>query len=70
MALLSVPVSLRDVEEFLAERGIIVTFQTVAEWAAKFGLKFAHQLRCRSRGHFADKWQLDEMAVPDKETRQ
>ncbi len=54
------PLSLRDVEDFLAERGIIVTFQTVAEWAAKFGLKFAHQLRCRSRGHFADKWQLDD----------
>jgi len=50
----------------LAERGIIVTFQTVAEWAAKFGLKFAHQIRRRSRGDFADKWQLDEMVVTIK----
>ena len=40
--------------------GISVTFQTVAEWAAKFGLTFAHQLRRRARGHFADKWHLDE----------
>ena len=62
------PLSLRDVEDLLAERGITVTFQTVAEWAAKFGLKFAHQLRRRSRGHFADKWQLDEMAVTIKGT--
>jgi len=60
------PLSLRDVEYLLAERGIIVTFQTVAEWAAKFGLKFAHQFRRRSRGHFADKWQLDEMVVTIK----
>ena len=57
------PLIFRDVENLLAERGITVSFQTVAEWAAKFGLKFAHQLRRRSRGHFADKWQLDEMVV-------
>ncbi|TAA48883.1 IS6 family transposase [Shinella sp. JR1-6] len=57
------PLSLRDVEDLLAERGIDVSFQTVAEWATKFGLKFAHQLRRRSCGHFADKWHLDEMVV-------
>lgn len=50
----------------MAERGISVSFQTVAEWAAKFGLKFAHQLRRRSHGHFADKWQLAEMVVTIK----
>ena len=60
------PLSFRDVEDLLAERGIDVSFQTVAEWAAKFGLKFAHQLRRRSRGQFADKWQLDEMVVTIK----
>ena len=60
------PLSFRDVEDLLAERGIDVPFQTVSEWAAKFGLKFAHQLRRRSRGHFADKWQLDEMVVTIK----
>jgi putative transposase len=63
------PLSLRDVEDLLAERGISVTFQTVAERAAKFGLKFAHQLRRRARGHFADKWQLDEMVVTIKGER-
>ena len=57
------PLSLRDVEDLLAERGIDVSFQTVAEWATKFGLKFAHQLRRRFRGNFADKWHLDE-SVP------
>ncbi|QNQ64424.1 IS6 family transposase (plasmid) [Brucella sp. 6810] len=60
------PLSFRDVEDLLAERGIEVSFQTVSEWAAKFGLEFAHQLRRNSRGHFADKWQLDEMVVTIK----
>ncbi len=43
------PLSFRDVEDLLAERGINVSFQTVWEWAAKFGLKFAHQLRRLTR---------------------
>lgn len=60
------PLSLRDVENLLAERGIDVSFQTVAEWARKFGLKFAHQLRRLSRGSFADTWHLDEMVVSIK----
>jgi putative transposase len=37
--------SLRHVEDLLAERGIEVSFQTVSEWAAKFGRKYAHHLR-------------------------
>jgi putative transposase len=60
------PLSFRDVEDLLAERGIEVSFQTVSEWAAKFGVKFAYQLRRRSHGHFADKCQLDEMVVTIK----
>jgi len=60
------PLSLRGVEDLLAERGIDVSFPTVSQWAAKFGCEFAHQLRRRSRGHFADKWHLDEMVVSIK----
>ncbi|KFI24101.1 transposase, partial [Haematobacter missouriensis] len=60
------PLSLRDVEDLLAERGIDVSFQTVCEWTAKFGYQFADQLRRRSRGNFADKWHLDEMVVSIK----
>ncbi len=41
------PLSLRDVEDLLAEGGIHASFPTVAEWAAKFGLKFAHHLSRR-----------------------
>jgi len=60
------PLSLRDVEDLLAERGIVVSFQTVSEWAAKFARKFADHLRRRSRGKFADKWHRDEMVVSTK----
>ena len=35
------PLSLRHGEDLLAERGIEVSFQTVAEWAAKCGREYA-----------------------------
>ncbi|WP_442793002.1 IS6 family transposase [Rhizobium sp. SL86] len=57
------PLSLRHVEDLLAERGIQVSFQTVAEWAAKFGRQYARTIRQRSAGKLADKWHLDEMVV-------
>lgn len=60
------PLSLRHVEDLLAERGIEVSFQTVAEWAAKFGGEYARRIRRRSKGRFADKWHLDEMVVTIK----
>ena len=60
------PLGFRAVDDLLAGRGIAVSFQTVSQWAAKFGLKFAHQLLRRSRGQFAGKWQLDEMVVTIK----
>ena len=60
------PLSFRDVEDLLAERGIDVSFKTVSQLAVKFGLKFVHQLRLRSRGHFAEKWQFHEMVATIK----
>lgn len=60
------PLSLRHVEDLLAERGIEVSFQTVAEWAGKFGGEYARRIRRRSKGRFADKWHLDEMVVTIK----
>ena len=41
--------SLRDVEDLLAERGIDVTHETVHCWANKFGPTFAANIR-RARG--------------------
>ncbi len=33
--------SLRDVEDLLAERGITVTYETIRQWCATFGLEDA-----------------------------
>ena len=39
--------SLRDVEDLLAERGIIVSYEAIRLWCGKFGLDYARTLRRR-----------------------
>ena len=39
--------SYRDAEDLLAERGLDVSYQTVRQWALKFGPLFARELRRR-----------------------
>ena len=39
------PLGLRMVEELLAARGIIVSHETVRQWARKFGQPFANRIR-------------------------
>jgi putative transposase len=56
------PLSLRMVEEMLAARGIVVSHQTVRQWALKFGQAFANQIR-RMLPCAGDKWHLDEVVV-------
>jgi putative transposase len=34
--------SLRDIEELLFERGVIVSYETIRRWCDKFGKGFAH----------------------------
>lgn len=57
--------SLRDVEDLLAARGITVSYETVREWVARFGAQFAADIR-RDRPRPADKWHLDEVVIPIK----
>ena len=45
--------SFRDVEDLLAERGIIVSYETVRQWCGKFGPDYARQLK-RRRGRLGD----------------
>src|ERR687895_1363366 len=56
------PLSLRMVEEMLAARGIVVSHETVRQWALKFGREFANRLR-RRLPQAGDKWHLDEVAI-------
>ncbi len=54
--------SLRDVEDLLAERGITVSYEAIRLWCGKFGLDYARKLR-RRRGRLGDTWFLDEVFV-------
>ena len=54
--------SFRDVEDLLAERGIVVTHETVRQWCRKFGPDYARKLR-RRQGRLGDTWHLDELFV-------
>src|SRR5438270_11724192 len=56
------PLSLRMVEEMLAARGIIVSHETVRQWALKFGQAFANAIR-RRLPRVGDKWHLDEVVT-------
>ena len=56
------PLGLRMVEEMLAARGIIVSHETVRQWARKFGQGFANQIHRRLPGA-GDKWHLDEVVL-------
>jgi transposase len=52
--------SLRDVEDLLDERGIIVSYETVRRWVNHFGPRIAAELRKRRPRPHAS-WYLDEM---------
>ena len=52
--------SLREVELILAERGIVVSHESIRQWCLKFGSGFARRLR-RRRPKPGDTWHLDEV---------
>ena len=56
------PLSFRDVEDLLAERGIDVSYETVRRWSVTFGQAYARKLR-QTRPRPDGRWHLDEMFV-------
>ena len=54
--------SFRDVEDLLAERGIIVSYQTIRSWCNKFGPAYARSIKKR-RGSIGDTWYMDEVYI-------
>jgi len=52
--------SFRDVEEMLAMRGVVLSYETVREWCLKFGQTYANGLRHKSPRP-GDTWHLDEV---------
>jgi transposase-like protein len=56
------PLSFREVQEMMAQRGIVVSHETVRQWCAKFGHTYASGLR-RRQPRPGDKWHLDEVFI-------
>ncbi len=55
--------STADVEDLLAERGVIVSREAIRLWVNRFGAHFAACFR-RGRPHPNDKWHIDEVVIP------
>ena len=62
-------VSLRDVEDVLAKRGVVVSYEIVRRWSKKFGPNYARRLKKR-HGRLGDTWFLDEVCVTINGQRQ
>ncbi len=56
------PLSFREVEELMFERGVLVSYETIRRWYAKFGQAYADGLR-RRRPRPGDQWHLDEVFI-------
>ena len=52
--------SFRDIEDLLAERGVIVSYETVRRWSLKFGPCYRRSLK-RREGRLGDIWHVDEV---------
>jgi putative transposase len=61
------PLSLRNVEDLLHERGIDICHETVRHWVDRFGTHFAHKIRKRRSERMRQspqwQWHLDEVFV-------
>ncbi len=54
--------SFRDVEDLLAERGILVSYEAIRYWCRKFGPAYSRTLR-RKQGRLGDIWHVDELFI-------
>jgi len=54
--------SFRDVEELLAARGIVVSYEAIRRWCLKFGQTYAKLLK-KAQGNLGDQWFLDEVFI-------
>jgi putative transposase len=54
--------SLRDVEDLLAQRGIAVSYETIRWWCHRFGPQYARTLK-RGQRTKGDNWFMDEVFV-------
>ncbi|GAA3773280.1 hypothetical protein GCM10022206_09870 [Streptomyces chiangmaiensis] len=56
------PLSFREAEELMLERGVVVSYETIRRWCATFDQAYAGALR-RRQPQPGDKWHLDEVFI-------
>ncbi|MFI6062244.1 IS6 family transposase [Streptomyces sp. NPDC051286] len=56
------PLSFREVEELMLQRGVIASYETIRRWCLKFGQSYANALR-RRRPRPGDTRHLDEVFI-------
>ena len=54
--------SFRDVEDILAQRGVIVSYESVRRWCLKFGPGYRRSPK-RREGRLGDIWHVDEVFI-------
>ena len=54
--------SFRDIEDLLAQRGIMVSYESVRRWCLKFGPGYRRSLK-RREGRLGDIWHVDEVFI-------
>ena len=52
----------RDIEDILAQRGILVSYESIRQWCIKFGPKYARRLKRKHQG-YGDTFYIDEVFV-------
>ena len=60
--------SLRDTEDLLAERSIVMSYETIRAWVKKFGPQIAKRVQTAS-SRPTDNWRLDEMVIMINDVR-
>jgi len=64
------PLSFRQVEDILHERGIDICYETVRFWVDRFGSKFAKEIQKKRAGQHSNwQWHLDEVFVKINDER-
>ena len=54
--------SFRDIEELLAARGIVVSYEAIRQWCKKYGAIYCNKIK-NNRGQLGDLWYLDEVFI-------
>ena len=60
--------SFRDVEDLLAERGIIVSYEAIRQWCGKFGSEYARRLK-KKAGHRSSGLGFPRLSDTDRRSR-